>query len=77
MTFTSIGFNCVCFYEKFWMSSMSIYLPPFYAPKLHKSVLTFMTTKFIILDGAYFNNRVTVWGMCSMKKLKTAPYNFN
>lgn len=42
---------------------MSLYLTPFYAPKLHKSVWTFMTTKFIILDGAYFNNRVTHLGV--------------
>lgn len=30
-----------------------------------------MSTKFIILCGAYINNTVTLWGMCGRKGQKT------
>lgn len=50
---------------------MHLYLPPLSSPKLHKSMFTFMTTKFIILDGVYINNSVNFWATYGRKGQKT------
>ena len=49
-------YNYNYFYENVQMSLIILYLSPFLSPKLYKSMLILLCTKFSILDGVYISD---------------------